>query len=204
MNYKNTNFNEEELYKLNIHELRDIAREIGVSSPTTKKKEELISCTLAIIYGEAPARSSRATAGRPVRNKTKPSRLVWGISESGQEEMHEYTDNLFTSRYSSNPEKLFGDNLKVASSSALYMVGAVDDDVTDKSLTIVEGTVVEIDSKLKIEVIDSFTEKTSFYLVSKEMAMLANVSVGDIVEALVNTEAEITAKVLTVNGDLVL
>ena len=35
-------YNLEYIQKLRIHELRDFARQIGISSPTTMKKEELI------------------------------------------------------------------------------------------------------------------------------------------------------------------
>ena len=36
------NYNLEYIEKLRIHELRDYARKLGVSSPTTMKKEELV------------------------------------------------------------------------------------------------------------------------------------------------------------------
>ena len=36
-------YNIEHIAKLRIHELRDFARSMGVSSPTTMKKEELIT-----------------------------------------------------------------------------------------------------------------------------------------------------------------
>ncbi|MBQ9790559.1 MAG: hypothetical protein IJW24_03090, partial [Clostridia bacterium] len=77
-------FTEAELYKLNIHELRDIARQIGVSSPTTRKKEELVKMTLQVVYGEAPAKVQKSGAGRPVRNKQKPSRIIYDINSQNE------------------------------------------------------------------------------------------------------------------------
>lgn len=46
-------FNLEYIQKLRIHELRDFARQVGVSSPTTMKKEELIEKILEIIGNES-------------------------------------------------------------------------------------------------------------------------------------------------------
>ena len=43
------NYNLEYIEKLRIHELRDYARKLGVSSPTTMKKEELLSNILEIV-----------------------------------------------------------------------------------------------------------------------------------------------------------
>lgn len=45
-------FNLEYIQKLRIHELRDFARQVGVTSPTTMKKEELIEKILEIIGNE--------------------------------------------------------------------------------------------------------------------------------------------------------
>lgn len=45
----------EYIEKLRIHELRDFARKLGVSSPTTMKKEELVGKITAIIQGDSGA-----------------------------------------------------------------------------------------------------------------------------------------------------
>ena len=45
-------FNKESLEKLGIFELRNLAREIGVYSPTIYKKQELISKILSIVNGQ--------------------------------------------------------------------------------------------------------------------------------------------------------
>jgi len=106
MEYKDLNFTEEELYKLNIHELRDLAREIGVSSPTTKQKGDLISATLAIVYGEAPKRDTRASAGRPARRRVKPSKLLFQIDENNY--VMDEKSNPFIEKYEKDPTALYG------------------------------------------------------------------------------------------------
>ena len=98
-------FTEEELYKLNIHELRDLARDIGVISPTTKSKEDLIASTLAIIYGEAPKKQTKASAGRPARRREKPSKLMFKVEEA---EANSSLVNPFVKECFENPESLFG------------------------------------------------------------------------------------------------
>lgn len=57
-------YNEKSLYLLNIRELRDIGRKFGVPSPTTMKKQDLISYILKIVYGEIEA-PARTNFGRP-------------------------------------------------------------------------------------------------------------------------------------------
>ena len=50
--------------RMSIFQLRDVARKIGVASPTSKKKAEIIRDYMAICEGrEAPAKNQRR--GRP-------------------------------------------------------------------------------------------------------------------------------------------
>jgi len=57
-------YNERNLFLLNIRELRDIGRKLGVVSPTTMKKEVLVDSILKIIYGEVKT-EVRSAYGRP-------------------------------------------------------------------------------------------------------------------------------------------
>lgn len=54
------NYNLEYIEKLRIHELRDYARKLGVSSPTTMKKEELLSNILEIVSSKGLQSSSKS------------------------------------------------------------------------------------------------------------------------------------------------
>lgn len=56
---------ENKLNELNIFALRDLARRAGVSSPTSKKKEELINGIVAIMSGEKQPDVNRTKQGRP-------------------------------------------------------------------------------------------------------------------------------------------
>ncbi len=47
------NYNLEYIEKLRIHELRDYARKLGISSPTTMKKEDLLSSILEIVSNKS-------------------------------------------------------------------------------------------------------------------------------------------------------
>lgn len=61
---ENKNLNFDVLNNMNLLELRELARTLGVSSPTILKKEELIKQTLGLINGEIePGKKSRR--GRP-------------------------------------------------------------------------------------------------------------------------------------------
>lgn len=56
---------EKNLNDLNIFALRDFARRTGVSSPTSKKKEELIKEIMEIVSGEKKPVVSKSKQGRP-------------------------------------------------------------------------------------------------------------------------------------------
>lgn len=62
-------FSNQELQKLDIHELRLIARYVGVASPTSKKKSELIDCIMSIITGKSIPELKNANRGRPAKHK---------------------------------------------------------------------------------------------------------------------------------------
>ncbi len=73
-------YTEDELNKMTVFQLREVARDIGVSSPTSKKKEEIISQYLGIADGEIqPTRSTRGR--RPVN---KPRELESSDKDKGQ------------------------------------------------------------------------------------------------------------------------
>lgn len=60
-------FGNRELQKLDIHELRALARQIGVSSPTSKKKGDLIDCIMSIVTGKTVPEFKNINRGRPCK-----------------------------------------------------------------------------------------------------------------------------------------
>ncbi len=65
-------YTEEELTAMSIFQLRDTARKIGVASPTTKKKAELVREYMDISTGkEMPNRTSNR--GRPPKKRVEPA-----------------------------------------------------------------------------------------------------------------------------------
>ena len=75
-------FTKEDLNKLGIYELRDLGRDLSVSSPTTLKKEQLIDCILDVLYGSGAKKSSGTLRGRPTRNKQKSTNIFINLIES--------------------------------------------------------------------------------------------------------------------------
>ena len=57
-------YTEKNLYLLNIRELRDIGRKLGVPAPATLKKQALVDYILKIVYGEVEP-PKRSAYGRP-------------------------------------------------------------------------------------------------------------------------------------------
>ena len=62
-------FSARELQKLDIHELRTMARQIGVSSPTSKKKADLINSIMRIVTGKELPELKNINRGRPAKTK---------------------------------------------------------------------------------------------------------------------------------------
>ncbi len=69
-----TYFDKELLQQSSIFELRNIARDIGVYSPTTYKKEELIEKIFQIVNGEVKPYVPKSKQGRPPKSLSNPSR----------------------------------------------------------------------------------------------------------------------------------
>ncbi|MGD9901685.1 MAG: hypothetical protein AB7S44_04045 [Spirochaetales bacterium] len=61
----NNQFNKDSLNRLGIFELRNLAREIGVHSPTLYKKQEIINKILSIVSGSEEPYVARTKQGRP-------------------------------------------------------------------------------------------------------------------------------------------
>ena len=85
MDKKENLYTREDLLNLGIYELRDLGRDVGVASPTTLKKQDLVDKILAIIYGEIPKQVVGKGRGRPARAKTKPSKAYISLIESFDE-----------------------------------------------------------------------------------------------------------------------
>ena len=68
-------YSRDELLALGIYDLRQLGRDVGVCSPTTLKKEQLVDAILEVIYGEAPKRRIGKGRGRPTRRADKPSKI---------------------------------------------------------------------------------------------------------------------------------
>lgn len=70
------NFDYNKLNNLRIHELRDFARTVGVKSPTSLKKEEIIEQVLLILSGESEPYVNVTKQGRPAKTQKQFDELV--------------------------------------------------------------------------------------------------------------------------------
>ena len=61
------NISRETLENLGIYELRNVARQVGVYSPTTCKKAELIDKVMAIVLGDEQPYERKTNQGRPAK-----------------------------------------------------------------------------------------------------------------------------------------
>ena len=68
--------NDELLKKMGIYELRELARQVGVESPTTKKRAQLCEQILKISSGEVRPSHSSISKGRPPKSVSRVLGLV--------------------------------------------------------------------------------------------------------------------------------
>lgn len=73
---KNDGISETMLEKLGVYELRELARSIGVSSPTTKKRKELCENILKISRGEQKVEIKKSNKGRPPKTVGKIASFI--------------------------------------------------------------------------------------------------------------------------------
>lgn len=79
---------DEQIKQLGIHELRTLAREMGVKSPTTKKRDELIAAIRAIKSKEVEPQFNNKF-GRPVKKHSEQRDLILKLLASGDEELED-------------------------------------------------------------------------------------------------------------------
>ena len=80
--------------ELNIYELRQIARNIGVYSPTTLKRKDLIDKIEKIKNGELNPYIRKSKQGRPAKNLTNLTVDVNNLTTEKKKEIISCTDNF--------------------------------------------------------------------------------------------------------------
>lgn len=82
------NLFDKQMEKLGIYELRSLARSVGVKSPTTKKREELLKLISDIMAGKTtPLYNNRF--GRPVKNLSNQDELMSNLLIFGDKELED-------------------------------------------------------------------------------------------------------------------
>ena len=84
-----------------IHELRDFARKVGVISPTTMKKENIIASVMAIAEGKLEPFKNPPKHGRPARNhfSNNDAALAGSTMELSNEPYDDSIYDVFKHKY---------------------------------------------------------------------------------------------------------
>ena len=110
------NYTKENLKSLGIYELRTVARELGVYSPTTLKKNEIIEKIMDIVTGVTKPHVRTTKQGRPAKNISKITEVVNLLSKNNLNEVpyalrmsNNFSNNSFRSplSYTNCDEKDF-------------------------------------------------------------------------------------------------
>ncbi|MBR2969761.1 MAG: hypothetical protein IKC49_01765 [Clostridia bacterium] len=94
------NISNEELIELSIYELRNLARETGVKSPTSKVKNELVRQIIEIREGRLDPVVERSKKGRPPKSINYSFRAKPKVIKLCQDESSfDYADDVLSSGY---------------------------------------------------------------------------------------------------------
>lgn len=191
-------YTRDDLVKLGIYDLRELGREIGVPSPTTLKKDELVDYIVGIIYGTAEKKSDGMLRGRPARNKQKPYQKFVDLIDKIESPV------LSTSIINSDGEDYensfyYRDFLssKVASPSVPFTNDADQSDC----LTLQKGVVCETEGAFYLRKLRYFGKINDVPL-SDSLVFDYNLKPDDIVDYLPGKDGEV-AQIIKVNNQFV-
>ena len=170
-------YNEKSLYLLNIKELRDLGRKIGVPAPATLKKQDLVDYILKIVYGEVDT-PKRSSFGRPNVREVDMEHYL--------EKIRKKTDVY---------DEVLGASLE--DFSGIFKVASHD----DSSLTndVEQRFFVEADGKFYFRKY-AFVESESDTEVSLEIKDKFNLEENDIVEVIISGKS---FKIISINGKII-
>lgn len=170
-------YNEKSLYLLNIKELRDLGRKIGVPAPATLKKQDLVDYILKIVYGEIDA-PKRSSFGRPNVREVDMGQYLAKIKKKT-----DVYDEVLNASFE-NLDSIF----KVASP-----------DESSKTNDVVQRIFVEDDDKFFLRQY-GFVESEGDIEISKEIKTKFNLENFDVVEVIISGKS---FKIISINGLIV-
>ena len=170
-------YNEKSLYLLNIKELRDLGRKIGVPAPATLKKQDLVDYILKIVYGEVDI----------------PKRSSYGRPNVREVDMNQYLTKIMkkTDVYDEVLNASFGDI------ESIFKVASPDE--SSKMNNVEQKTFVECEGKYYLREF-AFVASDSDNEVSKQQKDKYGLENFDIVEVVVSGK---TFKIISINGKVV-
>ena len=170
-------YNEKSLYLLNIKELRDLGRKIGVPAPATLKKQDLVDYILKIVYGEIDA-PKRSSFGRPNVREVDMGQYLAKIKKKT-----DVYDELLNASFDDT-----GSMFKVASP-----------DESSKTGDVVQRIFVESEGKFFLRQY-GFVESEGDREVSKEIKDKFKLENFDVVEVIISGKS---FKIVSINGKVV-
>ena len=195
---KSNMYTRDDLLKLGIYDLRELGREVGVPSPTTLKKEELVQYIMDIIYGQMPKKQEGMLRGRPARNKQKPYRKFVDLIDKIESPKVDSSfivknDDYFDSSF------LFLDTIssKVASPKATYH----NDALRNNELSLKKGVVCEVDGEFVARKF-KFVESEKDYKIPEKTYKDYCLKENDIIDFLPDENGSVV-QIIKINGNLV-
>ncbi len=189
-------YTREDLLKIGIYDLRELGREVGVPSPTTLKKEELIDYIVGILYGQIPKNSSKTLRGRPARAREKSYQKFIDLIDKVEAPK---CNNNFISKEDDHFDTSFAYSGTVLSKVASYKedyVNAVKDDVLLK-----KGVVCFEDNNFYVRKLRFVATKTDA-VIPTQLVNEYNIKDNDIIDYFLDEDEQKVSQIIKINGNM--
>jgi len=193
-------YTKDELLGLGIYDLRELGRDVGVSSPTSMKKEPLVDAILSILYGEAPKRNIGKGRGRPAKAKEKPNKLYVDLIERIE------TPDVYSSFIcdeDTSYESSFNYDRLLESKVASYQSPYVNDALNDENIITLKKAVVSFEDEKVYARKLKFVQSEKDHEIPDVIVKDFNLKDCDVVEFLPDDFNKKVEQVIKVNGEFV-
>ncbi len=183
-------YTKDELMKLGIYELRKLGQDIGVVSPTSLKKEVLVSKILAVLYGEVEPRKIGKGRGRPSKHNPKTSKLYINLIEKLDEPNSR--DYIYTSSDLDINNDFMG---MVAAPRVEYM-----SESQDENSVLKRGVVCEENGKWLVRKL-RFIHSENDHILPDQLASDYGVKDCDMIEYFLDESGKNVSRIIKINGN---
>ena len=191
-------YTKEDLEKIGIYDLRELGREIGVPSPTSMKKDQLIDYIVGIIHGEKP-KNDNSLRGRPAKTGQKSYQKFIDLIDKIEAPK---INNNFVAKSEKQYEESFPYYDTITSRVASYKSDYTNDAKGQKDDILHKGIVCAENNQFfvrKLRFVSSENDTVIPLIIVSEYGLKDN----DIIEYFIDDDKNVVSQVIKVNGKFI-